>query len=204
MVTYNKEGVAQKDGRLLFSGGPRDRQRKLAEQEAAAIIKKELSGITTDMTAKSVGYSKEQVENLVNKTVEEVSIDLEKKYLEKINNLEKELSHKDAVIIDLNNTINKLNDKIDVRDATLLDLTAKITELSNRPTHVLHSNSTEDLVVEDSSRPSIDKIFIDPTANGGEDKYESHVTSTETKSNKPIVSNSIDKLKQIMGNKIPK
>lgn len=204
MVTYNKEGIAKKGDRLLYSGGPRDRQRKLAEQDSLALMKKELGDITTVMSTKDVGYSKEQVENIINKSLTEVSVDLEKKYLEKINLLEKEIILKDTTISNLTDTVTKLNTKLDAKDSMLLELTNKISEISSRPSNITYTSSRDESVTEDPSRPAIDKIFIDPTTKGDEDKYESHVTSIETKSDKPVVSDTVSKLRQIMGNKIPK
>lgn len=202
MVKYNKNGTATKGDRLLHSGGPRDRQRKLAEQESIRDLqnlKKELSDLTTNMGAKDVGYSKEQVRTLVNDSIEEVSVDLETKYIKELKELRASVASKDVIISNLTDTITKLEDKLDKRDDTIMELTSKVSAMASRG---YVAQPTED--VEDPSRPSIDKIFIDPTEKGAEDKYESHVTVKEEQSEKTNVTSEVDKLKALMGNKLPK
>lgn len=202
MVKYNKNGTVTKGNRKLHSGGPRDRQVKLAEQHSIQDLKnlkKELAEMTTSMGARDVGYSKEQVQSLVNDSLEEISIDLESKYVGEISELKMSVASKDTIIATLTDTVTKLEDKLDKRDETILELTNKVTNITNRG---FIAQPTED--IEDPARPSIDKVFIDPTEKGAEDKYESHVTLKEEESSKDSVSSNVDKLKALMGNKLPK
>ncbi len=202
MVTYNKKGVAKKGERILSSGGPRDRQRKLASQnnmKDLLTMKEDLFGITTDMTTKDVGYSKDQVKQLVNDSLEELSIDLETKYITEINDLKKELVIKSELIDEFKRTVIKLEDKLDTRDVTILELSTKLASI---PRTVIYSDGVEEQ--SDPDRPSIDKVFIDPTEKGSEDRYETHIKVVEEVSSKPNVTSDVNKLKELMGNKLPK
>lgn len=202
MVTYNKQGIARKGDRILHSGGPRDRQRKLAQQDELEKIKKELSQYTTDMSTRDVGYSKQQVQALVNNSLEEISIDLESRYTGQIETLTRELESKDVVISKLTDNITKLEEKLDKKDAVILELTNKVTSISGR-TYIqqpMDGESEEQI----SDRPSIDKVFIDPSKKGGESKYNTDHVVAKEETTKGDVSSSIDKLKAIMGTKLPK
>lgn len=202
MVTYNKKGIAKKGERILSSGGPRDRQRKLAAQNNMndlLTMKEDLLGFTTDMATKDVGYSKDQVKQLVNDSLEELSIDLETKYVTEIEALKKELTIKNEIIDDLKLTVVKLEDKLDARDATILKLSTKVASISRT---VIYADGVEE--ASDPDRPSIDKVFIDPTVKGSEDRYETHIKIVEEVSSKPSVESDVNKLKKLMGNKLPK
>lgn len=203
MVTYNKNGTVTKGNRKLYSGGPRDRQRKLASVNQFKDwrqLKDELGDITTTMKTSDVGYSREQVDNLINDSISEVSITLERKYIHQIDSLEKEIKSKETVIETLSNTITKLESTLAKRDEVIVDMTDKVSKISNRPTYVTQVPEE----VEDPERPSIDNVFIDPTVKGSEDNYESHVKNKEEVSQKGSVTSSVDKLKSLMGTKLPK
>lgn len=202
MVTYNKNGTVTKGSRVLHSGGPRDRQVKLAVKsniQDLQNLKEELVQLTTNNQSKETNYSKEQIQTLVNDSIEEVSIDLEKKYLQELGELRTSIISKDELIAKLTGTIGKLEDKLDVRDSTILELTTKVTSMASKGFIVQPAEA-----FGDPKRPSIEQIFIDPTKKGAEDKYESHVTMEEEQSTKGNVNKSVDKLKALMGNKIPK
>lgn len=203
MVTYNKNGTVTKGNRKLYSGGPRDRQVKLASANQFKDwrhLKEELGDITTTMKTSDVGYSKEQVNNLINDSINDVSATLETKYIHQINSLEKELNSKDSVIENLTTTITKLESTLEKREEIIIELTDKVSQISSRPTYITQVPEE----VEDPDRPSIDKVFIDPTVKGAEDNYESHVKTVEEASTKGSVTNDVDKLKSLMGNKLPK
>lgn len=202
MVKYNKNGTATKGKRLLHSGGPRDRQRKLAEQDRLRDLEHlqdELKGMTPTMSSNGAGYSKDQVHEMINESISEVSVELEKKYVEQIEHLNNELKSKDIVISQLTSTVTKLEDTLDKRDNMIMELTNKVTAIGSRG---YVAQPTEE--IEDSARPSMDKVFIDPSAKGAEKKFESHMKAREEKSTKSSVSSSVDKLKSLMGTKLPK
>lgn len=206
MVTYKKNGASKKNTKkMLYSGGPRDRQAKLAENERNKDIeslRKDLDSITTNMSASSVGYSKEKIESMVNDAIEETTIELERKYVNEINSLKEDLDSKNKSIEELNATITKLNDKLDKKDDTILDLTNKISNIPNKLSVSNQNNlDAEEENVPEPERPSIDKVFIDPSQKGSEDRYESHVINKEEESTKPSVTESLTRLKDIVGNK---
>lgn len=195
MVTYNKQGVAKKGDRILSSGGPRDRQRKLAMQDNI----KYLAGITTNMAAKDVGYSKEQLQQIINESLEDISIDLENKYIKELSDLKKDLIKKEETIENLNNNITKLEDKLDKRDSTILELSKNLT---TAPRTIVYTDEVSSS--KEQARPAIDQVFIDPSVKGSENKYESHIKTKEELSTKSRVKSDVDKLKALMGSKLPK
>lgn len=202
MVKYNKNGTVTKGNRQLSTGGPRDRQRALAAQDSMKelqSLKKELQDLTSNVSTSETGYSKKEVQALVNDSIEEVSIDLESKYLKEIKELKASVASKDGIISDLTGNITKLEDKLDKKDDTILELTNKVTSISTRGYAV---QPTEE--IGDPDRPGIEKVFIDPTKKGAEDKYESHVKMAEKESSKGNVSSSVNKLKALIGSKLPK
>ncbi len=206
MIAYNKV-YEKKDGRKLVATGPRNSQtrQKRQEVEAPAVIdttaidalKDELKSITSTITNRSSteGYTKDQVDEMVNTAIEEVSIDLEKKYVFEIDTLKQSLADSIERVKELTTTNTNLQERVDKKDDVILELTAK---LSSTPSVIM---ATDDMsyTPEDSSRPSIDKIVIDPTKKGAEDNIESHLTVKEVKSQKPKLSSNVNKLKELMG-----
>lgn len=205
MIRYNKKGEVVKSGRMLYSGGPRDRQVKLAEQNTLNSFKhlREDLHISNDVKSQEiVTYSEQQLQDIVNKSVEDISIELEKKYLVELEANHKLIDLKDAEITKLMKTISVLENKLDKRDNIILELTTKVSNMLNNGNKQIDACvSTDD---DKTTRPSMDKIFIDPTIKGVEDKYESHVVVDEEQSKKDNVANSVNKLKALMGGKSPK
>jgi len=203
MVIYNKV-FEKKDGRKLVATGPRSNQtrQKQAQIDAPATIdtlaieelKKELKNITSKITDRPnvEGYSKDQVNEMINTAIEEVSVELENKYLLEIATLKQSvLDGKDSIKTLTENNYN-LQERVDKKDNVILELTAK---LSN---NYLVTQSTP----EDSNRPSITNTIIDPAEKGAEDKMESHVKIKEIKSTSDTGAN-LNKLKNLMV-KLPK
>lgn len=195
MVIYNKI-YEKKDGRKLVAGGPRDFQKRQNPTTAHSDVSNELDGLrkeikelTSGITTNSGQYTKQQIDDAVNLAIEEVSIDLEKKYVVEINTLKSENSQ-------LKILNEKLGERIDKKDDVILELTTKLS------TGIATITQPGDVnIIND--RPTIDAIFIDPAEKGAEDKFESHVITKETKSLKPDVLANVNKLKNLMG-KLPK
>jgi chromosome segregation ATPase len=96
MVEYNKEGPIKKGGRLLFSGGPRDKQLKLSNK------------VSTPPIDSSFLKS------------------LEDSYKDKIESLEKLIKEKEERIEELYDDIDKLNEIISQKDKAIVEITKNI------------------------------------------------------------------------------
>ncbi len=197
MVEYNKTYNQRR--KKIIANGPRSAQfkRKQAQRLPSPTsiteinsLREDIKKLTSNIPLTKEGYTKDKVDEMVNSAIEEVSIDLEKKYVLEI----KELKEKE---LELKEVIDKLNIKLDKRDDVIIDLTTK---LSNRP---ITNAQVEVQDVSEEARPSIDNIFIDPTHKGEEDKFKSYVTNKKVIDSRPEVKANVDKLKKLMG-KLPK
>lgn len=199
MVAYNKN---KKGDRVLYSGGPRDHQRRLRDLDSRLKIPDNLQRAVSSPDS---GYSKEDIEQLINKTLEDVSLDLESRYKQQIEEYKSTISGLEKTIKDKDDQINKLSDKLDVKDNFILNLSNKIADLSSNPARIIYKdvhNSDEDVSEDKDDRPDIDRVFIDPTIKGSEDKLKSHVINNEVTS-KNNVQDSVGRLKDLVG-KLPK
>lgn len=206
MIAYNKV-YEKKDGRKLVATGPRSNQTRQKQQQeeipvavdtsAIEALKDELKNITSTITNRSSaeGYTKDQVDELVNTAIEEVSVDLEKKYIFEIDTLKQSLNNSTERVQELTAANKSLQERVDKKDDVILELTTK---LGNTPSVIM---ATDDMsyTPEDPGRPSIDNIIIDPTEKGAGDRMESHLTVKEVKSQKPKLSSNVDRLKELMG-----
>lgn len=186
MVTYDKNKVIKK-GRFLHSRGPRDHQRRL-ENNTNNIIPSDFST-----------YTKEQIDDILNKVLEESSLELEKKYIVEINSLKEIILDKKNELINSNKMISELNQKLDKKDLLIADLTNKIVKGAVMVASKDHTQSEQ---VDD--RPSMEQVFIDPTKKGAENDFKSHIVTKEEVSTKQPIAFNINKLKALMGNKLPK
>lgn len=193
MVEYNKI-YKKRDGRVLTASGPRESQRR--QQNNPAPPMEDLATLREEIHSLRANLSKTpaQTDNTADKfdeILEEVSAELEQRYVDRISSLEALLEDRDKYII-------KLEGRLDKQDALLQNITNKISAVpiaeGTAPSHI----------EEKTGRPGIDSVFIDPTAKGSEDKLESHVKTKETVSSKPTTSSNINKLKDLMGSKLPK
>lgn len=192
MVEYNKI-YKKRDGRVLVASGPREAQKRQKTSEIPStdelnILRDEVNRLRSGMGG-DAAYADDLAAKL-DEAIEEVTVVLEKRYLDRISMLQDTLE-------DRNNYIVKLETRIDKQDNIIQKLT------SNIGAAPAQSGASPDEIIESSSRPNIDKIFIDPTSKGSEDKLESHVKTRETKSAKPTTSSNINKLKNLMGSKLP-
>lgn len=212
MVTYNKE-FTKSDGRKLVSNGPRDLQRRASTYQQEIMMLKEqimlLQSYQNDCNTKtgSVGISQDQLNDIINKTTEEVYLEVDSKYAEKVSNLLNERDSKQRDIETLREEIKRLNSKLDDKDKMIIDLTTKIGEISSRPITVVSSGVTTSPTVQsttETKRPEMDKVYIDPSKKGAEDEMKSHVKIKEVKNEgESNVGSSVNKLKSLMG-KLPK
>jgi len=192
MVEYNKV-YKKKDGRILVASGPRASQNRHKQQKINPptmniseldSLRKDIKKLTSAIPVNTSGYTKEQVDGMINTAIEDVSIDLERKYIFEITELKTENNK-------LNSTIDKLNNKLDKKD----DIILKLTTTNNR------AISFEDVDLDSpliNNRPSMENIFIDPTKKGEEKDFESHIINKETESDTSKVKSNVDKLKKLM------
>lgn len=247
MVAYNKEFV-KSDGRKLVASGPRSSQNRTApaNQEIselrAELIKLqaqviEASQLKSIMPASNNtvvnGFTQEQVDAMVNKTAEEVSLDMDKHFNSIIFELKTNIASKDSTIALLEERLDEVksntkikeqeyiseikelkkilsekenffNSRLDIKDATIKELADKLAEIPNRPVYVNSSSDNQVQVEEDIKRPSMDNVFIDPSKKGAENSMKSHVKIKEIKNiSSSNASDSVNKLKGLMG-KLPK
>lgn len=198
-MIYNKEET--KGGRILKASGPRNMQTRAVAADTSEDIKELKAEITKLASSKDItagGYNQQQVDDMLNEAIEEVSVDLEKKYVKELKELKDKLLHAGDIIQDLTNTLDKRVESLDAKDKVILDLTTKITEISSRPVTVVQG--TQEATESKSNRPSIDSVYIDPTEKGKTEKMKSHVKIKEIKDTTGTnTANSINKLKSLMG-----
>jgi hypothetical protein len=209
MIAYNKV-YEKKDGRKLVATGPRSNQirQKLQQEEAPVAVdtlaieelKNELKNITSKILDKpsANGYTKEQVDKMVNTAIEEVSIDLEKKYIFEIDTLKKSLAISTDKVKELTVTNLGLQERVDKKDDVILELTTK---LSKGPAVIMATDGMS-YTPDESDRPSMDNVYIDPTEKGAGEGMEAHLTVKEVKSQKPKLASNVNKLKELMGGKV--
>lgn len=193
MVEYNKI-YKKRDGRILTASGPREAQKRFQFGEAASIseleaLRAEINILRNELTASS--RSIDSSTSSMDEVIEEVASEIEQNYVDRISMLETTLDDKNKYII-------KLEDRIDKQDALIQKLTNNIGIAQIQPVAV--PTVSEDVAI----RPSIDSVFIDPTVKGSEDKLESHVKIKEIKSAEVSTSANINKLKNLIGSKLPK
>ncbi len=201
-MIYNKE---QKDHRKLKASGPRNMQARdvgVGTSEDIKELRAEITKLASTNTLSTGGYTQQQVDDMLNGAIEEVSVDLEKKYLKDIRELTRFLEDSKNEVSDLKAKLDKKEEVISTKDSVILELTTKITELSSRSVTVLQALA--ETVEEEPNRPSMGSVFIDPSKKGAEDKMESYVKIKEVKNNDGAkVGANINKLKNLMG-KLPK
>jgi len=214
MVIYNKEYIKQ-DGRKLVANGPRDHQRRAATYQQEIMMLKEQLLVVQSQPQPQLSSSntsvhsmtQEQIDDIVNRTAEDVYIEVENKYSEKVLNLQNDNVSKQKDIDALREEIKRLNSKLDAKDDMIINLTTKISEISSRPVTVVSSGVIGNPEIPKgtiSFRPTMDKVYIDPSKKGAEDEMTSHVKIKEVKSEGgDNLGSSVNKLKNLMG-KLPK
>lgn len=196
MVEYNKV-YKKRDGRKLVAGGPRDIQiKQRIINSTASVSSNELEQLRHDVDALSSNTNRsmpvdDDLASKIDEAIEEISVELERRYLDKISGLE-------ATINEKNKYIKRLEIKLDKQDEIIYNFTNKI---NTAPVYTGQFDPVDD--ENKITRPGIANIVIDATEKGSEDKFESHIKTKEIKSSKPL-SNNVNKLKNLMGSKLPK
>ena len=125
----------------------------------------------------------------LDEALEEIAAELEQRYIERISTLE-------ATLDDRNSHIVKLEERIDTQDILIKKLTNTLGAAPIGATPIVIDTTSE--------RPSIDKIIIDPTKKGSENELKSYAKPKEVMSSKTTTTANLNKLKNLMGSKLPK
>ena len=184
-MRYDKNKVVKRDGRQLFSGGPRDQQRRMVEDEfkdimsdqseVIGMLQREINDLKTELSnqPKSRGeYTAEDLDEEINRELTKVIKEMDNKYQNEVSNLKRELAAKEDL---------------------LKEKDARIAELKQIPRTIV-----DPIVEEKSERPKFEEVFIDPLEKNAGSQLESHIKVRED-SNKSDMSNKSDKLKKLFG-----
>lgn len=191
MVEYKKI-YKKRDGRVLIANGPREAQKRQqgitqTSTDELENLKEEIHMLRANLD--NVPRTSDDMATKIDEVIEEVSFELEQRYIDRISTLESTLEDREKYII-------KLEGRIEKQDNLIQKLTNNIGTI---PAQV----GTAPVPVEEyPARPNIDTIFIDPTTKGAEDRLESYVKAREVKSEKPNMSANLNKLKDLMGSKL--
>jgi hypothetical protein len=183
-LTYNKEFVS-KSSRLSASG-PRDRQLKQSslttgsgiDIELISDLKSQISSLQSQLRSVATsGYTDDQVNDLIYKSVKEQTASLSDKVL-----------HLETVIA-------SLNEVISAKESTILALKSLID--SNKLTTVI---SDSHVVVD--SRPVINTVYVDPIDSDSDQDMVSFIAvDSQVGETSDTVSDKVNKLKNLLGNK---
>lgn len=180
MIKYNKELVNPINKVVIKPPIPNT---KVVKDYRAENIK-----LGTDKT-----YTQYEVDSIVNKVSEELSIELENKYMQNELKLSIELDAKKSSVLVLEKEVNHLNAKLDAKDAMIIELTKQVNSIINNNRSMEHSTPQDDTVIV------MDTLFIDPSVKGAENKMQNYITVEEIKGDGVNVKDSVNKLKSILG-----
>jgi hypothetical protein len=215
---YKKKDIV-KSGRVLHSGGPRDLQRKQNSNnvDSDAIVealKLQILNLKNELNVSS-GYTQEELETEIRKSAKSI----EKKYKDDIANvseikveldktkLELKTSYDDVNILQTNlklsqEKLNSIESTLVIKNEKIRDLEERVKEQKEIISLLKHRPVTLEgagLVEEQSDRPKLQDVFIDPISAASENGLKSHVdvssiSSKEKESNK----DKVNKLKSLM------
>lgn len=182
-LTYNKEFVS-KDRRLSTSG-PRDRQLKQTlvsnntlDSDIINALRSQIADLQSKLSVDRVGYTDDQVNDLIYKAVKEQTTVL----LEKINTLEM--------------LVSSLRDVISAKDDALSAMKSHID--SNKLTTVL--SDIDSVAV---GRPVMDSVYVDPLETNSDSGMTSFIdVDSQAGDANSLVNNKVNKLKNLLGNKL--
>ena len=225
---YNKEHI-KKNGRKLRTGGPRDLQRRQAQQsdvyeDLIEDLRKEISNLKKELQddpVKKAGmFTAEQVDADINRVVNETIKELTTKHKDGLERKETaflELSLKtklkyNKIILEKETECKKLvaaKEKLltDLRDQnkSLVEKLCEIKEsgdpeIANKLTTLL-LGITEKASTIESDRPQMETVFIDPLEDDAGEGLEAHIDVEEVSiEQKENIQDKVSKLKNLLGN----
>lgn len=144
-------------------------------------------------------------------TVAQATEPLVQKYKMQIVELQKnndDLKIKQSTIInrnsDLENQISKLKDELKSVEELKKEIAVLEQKIEGKDELILTLKSRPSIIgdeVIDPDRPQMEQVFIDPLEEGAGDGLESHIDIKETEADE--VSGKVDKLRDLLGNKLP-
>lgn len=133
---------------------------------------------------------------LINKAVEEVSLELELKYKSEIDNLSSNLKSKDLIISELQIEVTKLKSSLEVKEQTIKELISQV-GIALAQTGTNNTNYSTTVSNTSSNVIEMEEIFVDPSVKGQEDKMTGYLNITEIKSDSNVLDN-VSKLKKAL------
>jgi hypothetical protein len=198
-MKYDKV-VPTKKNRLLSASGPRDIQRRqilgvqseLVDELKTQVtmlqeqVVKSLSSVSSDCK-----YTAEQVNEAVINAVKSEVESLKSKYESMINGLEME-----------NKILRETNIRLSSRSENGNNLTEAQLQKIISTAMVQISENKQIEIIEETKRPKIETVFIDPLDNRNVNEMETHIKVKEDHSSKEKMNDKLSKLKNIMGKKV--
>ena len=183
MIKYNKELIGPRNHPIISPPVP---IRRVIRELPTEVVK--ISGEKT--------YTQSEVEELINKASEDLSIELETKYTQNAIELSRELNDKQSRVLVLESEISRLYAKLEAKDLMLVELTKQVNNILNRG-----SNNLVDKIELTNLSIDMDTVFIDPSVKGAENKMQNHIIVEEVKGEGSNVKDSVNKLKNLLGRK---
>ena len=199
-MRYDKN-IPSKKNRLLSTSGPRDIQRRQMLDAQSDIVDglKSQVVILQEQVNKSLTsvrsdgqYTAEQVNEAVISAVKSEVAALKAKYESKLRELEAE-----------NRVLKETNIRLSSRPESVGNITeARLQEIISTTVNQISENKQIE-IIEETKRPKIETVFIDPSESGSVNNIEVCITSKEDNSAKENMNDKISKLKGILGS-LPK
>lgn len=220
---YHKEYI-KRDGRRLAGGGPRDLQRKVqdsgSKDEVISELTKEVHALRKQLSEKPAsGFTGEQVDDKINKVLDQTISELEAKHAKNTEELIDKLKFMDEENLRLEKENSNLKienqaikEELKVKNRLMerfADVSRDREEQSNKLTTLL-TEATEKIerlvidgkVSEDftkSDRPQMEDVYIDPADEDYED-VESYIKSKDISiTEKEKQADKVNKLKDLLG-----
>ena len=182
-IEYNK-----KKERILYGGGPRDLQRKQQTQTVQAVSSPEFyETIIKDL--------KDQLRTVTEEVMRRGNVDPSKKFTaeEFDEELVKQVGTMMADFEKAKKETKELSNKVVALEAKLEAKDEVISALKSRTV------GEGEVFVEDSNRPEMKTVFIDPT-EAGQNRMESHIkVEEESITAKADIDDKVNKLKNLIG-----
>lgn len=192
-MDYNKEThkVPKTRSAIVGRSGPRDLQRKQKEAQqlgAVAELRDQISQLTQTLAttpppapATNKQYSAEEFDDELNKAISQVTTELKARHAKDLE--------------DVNTKLTIAESKIETKDIMIKTMDGIIATLKDRPVTV---NVEGSVVEEESDRPKMEQVFIDPTEE--KDKLSSHLKFKDVKVEEgEAMSSKVNKLKGLLG-----
>ncbi len=220
-INYNKFGdkeYTKKDGRILVSYGPRDRQMRAQKLFNESDTIRQLQNQVNDLLNKIENNNSKNLVNIddeINKAVKEAIEEVKKDNSRRIASLENDLKKHELIEVDLNkqiedlkNNVTSLKVVIDAKDdiinflKTQVDTKDNLGINSKELIEYLKGNINISDVAVDKDRPKLKTEFIDPLDKSVVESLESHIDVKEEHINsdkKEKMDDKVKKLKSLLG-----